>query len=31
MFHKDYIEELLRLGESDAATHAEAIGKLLVK
>ena len=31
MFHKDYIDELLRLGERDAATHAEAIAKLLVK
>ncbi len=31
MFHKDYIEELLCLGERDAETHAEAIAKLLVK
>ena len=31
MFHKDYIDELLRLGERDAATNADAIAKLLVK
>jgi NTE family protein len=31
MFHKDYIDELLCLGERDAETHAESIGKLLVK
>ena len=31
LFHRDYIEELLKLGERDTATHAEAIGKLLVK
>jgi NTE family protein len=31
MFHKDYIEGLLRLGERDAETHAESIAGLLVK
>jgi NTE family protein len=31
MFHKDYIDELLRLGERDASMHADAIAKLLVK
>jgi NTE family protein len=31
MFHKDYIDVLLRLGERDAAAHADEIGKLLVK
>lgn len=31
MFHKDYIDELLRLGELDAAAHSDAIAKLLAK
>jgi NTE family protein len=31
MFHKDYIDELLRLGEHDAGVHADSIAKLLVK
>ncbi len=31
MFDKDYIDELLRLGERDAAAHADAIAKLLMK
>ncbi len=31
MFHKDYIDELLCLGERDAAQHEEAIAKLLTK
>ena len=31
MFHKDYIDRLLRMGERDAETHADAIAKLLVK
>jgi len=31
MFHKDYIDELLRLGEHDAAVHADSIAKLFVK
>jgi NTE family protein len=29
MFHKDYIDQLLSLGERDAATHADEIAKLL--
>jgi NTE family protein len=31
MFHKDYIDRLLRLGERDAEAHADSIAKLLVK
>jgi NTE family protein len=31
MFHKDYIDRLLRMGEQDAETHADAIAKLLMK
>jgi NTE family protein len=31
MFHKDYIDKLLEVGERDAETHADAIAKLLVK
>jgi NTE family protein len=31
MFHKEYIDELLRLGEHDAAVHADSIAKLFVK
>jgi NTE family protein len=31
MFHRDYIAQLLELGEYDAAVHADAIAKLLAK
>jgi NTE family protein len=31
LFHRDYIEELLKLGERDAAQHEEEIAKLLAK
>ncbi len=31
MFHRDYIEELLRLGERDADRNADAIAKLLIE
>jgi NTE family protein len=31
LFHQDYIEELLKLGERDAEQHADEISKLLVK
>jgi NTE family protein len=31
MFHREYIEELLRLGERDAADHADEVAKLLAK
>ncbi len=31
LFHKDYIDRLLRLGERDAETHADAIARLLMK
>jgi NTE family protein len=31
LFHRDYIEELLKLGERDAEQHADAIARLLAK
>jgi NTE family protein len=31
LFHRDYIEELLKLGERDADQHVEKIAKLLAK
>jgi NTE family protein len=31
LFHREYIEELLRLGERDAADHADDVAKLLAK
>jgi NTE family protein len=31
LFHREYIEELLRLGERDAADHADEVAKLLAK
>jgi NTE family protein len=31
LFHRDYIEELLKLGERDAERHADKIAKLLAR